>query len=182
MYIPNHTGLLGRLLIVLMSMMPMVALAENPDLVVEEAGEAPVMATSKCQGQWFKDVSEQSEVKYIFIGRPSSSQAYLVSSIPFAANSKMELIEIVSSENSSKGRGIIQRLADRLSNTLPLELVFQTRDEDDGSLLSIFVITGSDNPDVGTDILIYKWSKTFEVALIHLKGEFDLNNVVWGMP
>lgn len=163
-------------LVTLAVMQPLAARAETPS--VQEAEDVPTIEIQH-QGQWFREMSNQTGVKYVFIGRGAVSQAYFASKIPISADSKVDLIEIVSSETSSKGRDAIRRFADRLSGTLPLEVVCQTRDEDDGSLVTISVVVKPDNPDIATDILVYKWSKTFEVALIHLKGEFDLNKAIW---
>ncbi len=163
------------------ALFPLTAMAEQPDVVEEKPADAPpVMDNKKKQGQWFKDMANESDVQYVFIGRPRGAQSFLSEEINLAADSEISLIEIVSSETSSKGRQTIRRFAERLMTVHPLEIVFQTREEDDCSLVTISVVTTTDNPDIATDILIYNWSKTFEVALIHLNGKFNISETVWG--
>lgn len=180
MRITKLTAIIGSLLMA--TLFPLTAMAGQPDVTEEKPADAPtVMVNKKKQGQWFKDMANESDVQYVFIGRPRGAQSFLSEEeINLAADSEISLIEIVSSETSSKGRQTIQWFAERLMTIHPLEIVFQTREEDDCSLVTISVVTTPDNPDIATDILIYNWSKTFEVALIHLNGKFNISETVWG--
>lgn len=177
MRIKKLTTVIGILMMA--ALFPITAMAGQPDEVVEEPADAPVIANSKKQGQWFKDMARETEVQYIFIGRPGKLEPYMSTGLCFGSKAEISIIEMVSSETSFKGRQTIQRVTERLSTIYPLEVVFQTRDEDDGSLVTISVVISPDNPDIATDILIYKWSKTFEVALVHLNGKFDITNAAW---
>lgn len=165
-------------LLVAAMFVPVTAAAKQPDVTVEEPADAPKIPESKRKGQWFRDMANQSDVKYVFIGRPRPGQASILG-IPIGVEQRVDLIEIVSSETSATGRNIIRQFADRLMSAYPLEIAYQARDEDDGSLITIAIVTKPDEPDIATDILIYKWSKTFEAALVHLSGVFDISKAAW---